>query len=142
VIQTISGCASTPPDRLRVVTSPQGVVTRLADLTVSNGTACMVSLVAGGHVNGKVVSMTPTELVLDVGGGTRKVVAEADIARVARLRGGSKSKRAKIGAAAGAVASLPLSMSMVGDAMLVGALVGAMLGRNTGDARLEVVLQR
>jgi hypothetical protein len=31
---------------------------------------------------------------------------------------------------------------MVGDAMLIGALVGAMLGKRTGDSRLEVVLQR
>jgi hypothetical protein len=117
-------------------------VSRFADLTLPTGTACVVTLVSGSTVHGKVVSVTPTEVVLDDAFGNRKVFGEADIARVALVRGRSKTARSGIGAAVGAVASLPMSVSMVGDAMLIGALVGAMLGKRTGDSRLEVVLQR
>jgi hypothetical protein len=33
-------------------------------------------------------------------------------------------------------------MSMVGDAMLVGGLLGGLIGRSTGHSRAEIVLQR
>ena len=54
----------------------------------------------------------------------------------------SRGKRAKIGAAIGALASLPFAVSMFGDMMMPGAIVGALIGYNSGQARAEVLFER
>ena len=38
--------------------------------------------------------------------------------------------------------SLPLGISVVGDMMVPAAIVGALIGRATGDSRAEVVFER
>lgn len=144
-LQAASACASTPVQRLPVVTAPQGAAKRLGDVTLPPGTACLVTLVSGKAVHGLVVSLTADQLVIDRIEGVsphRTAIPEADIARIARVTGRSKPFRGRLGAAIGAVASLPLSMSLVGDAILLGAVVGNVIGRRTGDSRLEVVLRR
>ena len=123
-LQSASACASTPVHRLPVVTSPQGAASRLGDLTLPPGTTCLVTLVSGKTVQGITVALTADQLVIDSVEGVssrRRAIADADIARIARPTGRSKPFRGAMGAAIGAVVSLPLSMSMVGDAMLIGA---------------------
>jgi hypothetical protein len=100
----------------------------------------------GPSVHGRLVSLSSPELEIaeSVDGAPERlnVLADADITRVARVAGKSKPARACIGAAAGALLSLPLSISMVGDMMMPAAILGSLLGRGAGDSRLEVVLQR
>ena len=54
----------------------------------------------------------------------------------------SKGTRGWLGAGIGALVSLPLGISMVGDMMIPAAIVGALIGRATGDSRAEVVFER
>jgi hypothetical protein len=54
----------------------------------------------------------------------------------------SKGARGWLGAGIGALVSLPFGISMVGDMMVPAAIVGALIGRATGDSRAEVVFER
>ena len=92
---------------------------------------------------GKQAKITRMELRLDDEEGTPTLrVDHNDVVFVARLVGKSKSRRGWIGAAVGALASLPLSISMPGDMMIPAALAGAGIGRATGDSRAEVIFER
>ena len=145
-IETGAGCAATAPDRLRVVTAPRGVVTRLADLDLEPGTVCRVTLVSGSNVHGRLVSLTPSELVLGqaVQGRPDRLTTlpDAEIVRVARVVGFSKPARSCLGAVVGSLLSLPFAISQFADMVVPGAILGSLLGRGTGDSRLEVLLQR
>ena len=54
----------------------------------------------------------------------------------------SKGTRGWLGAGIGALVSLPFGISMVGDMMVPAAIVGALIGRATGDSRAEVLFER
>ena len=102
-------------------------------------------LTAGELIRGRLVRVEVDAVVLDAsrhGGDATRRVFDADIASIGRVVGRSKPGRGGIGALVGAVLSLPLSMSMPGDAIVVGGLVGNLAGRATGDSRIEIVLLR
>ena len=138
------GCATaTPIAKLRRVDSSSGVVSRLADLRVSAGTLCAVTLADGSTLRGRVVSVSAGALELNPDPpeppASSRVLSEADIISVGRLVGMTKPARAWVGAAIGAAVSLPLSMSKVGDLALIGALLGTLVGRHIGDQHVEVL---
>jgi hypothetical protein len=54
----------------------------------------------------------------------------------------SKRKRVWLGAAVGAAASLPFSISMFGDMVVPGAIAGALFGSGNGDVRTEIIFER
>ena len=54
----------------------------------------------------------------------------------------SRGKRAKVGAAIGALASLPFAVSMFGDMMMPGAIAVRSSVTNSGQARAEVLFER
>lgn len=140
-----AGCASvtrTPP-----IDRPTGLaVTRLADLRLPRGIDCIVRLVSGETVRGALEGVTQDRLGLrsrdTTGAITQRSIDHADIALVARVVKLSKGGRGWLGAAIGAVASLPFAISMFGDMMVPAAIVGALIGRGTGDSRAEVVFER
>jgi hypothetical protein len=139
-----SGCAATPPARLRTFPTETGTVVNLADVRLAPGSECVVGLRSGETIRGRLVAIEVGAIVLDAApyGDAVRPVADADITSIGRVVGRSKPRRGGIGALAGAVLSLPLSMSMPGDAILVGGLIGNLLGRATGDSRVEIVLAR
>jgi hypothetical protein len=140
-----SGCAATPTPRLKTFPAEAGPVVGLSDVRLSPGADCVVGLTSGGLVRGRLVRIDVDAVVIDTGrldGDATQRVSDADIASIGRVVGRSKPARAWIGAVAGALLSLPLSISMPGDAILVGGLIGGALGRASGDARIEIVLLR
>ena len=140
-----SGCAATPTARLRMVPAEGGPVVRLAEARLSPGSDCVVGLTSGGLVRGRLVRLDVDAVVIDArrhGGDANRRVIDAEIASIGRVVGRSKPGRAWIGAVAGALLSLPLSISMPGDGIVVGGLIGGAAGRATGDARIEIVLHR
>ncbi len=111
------------------------------------GAECVITLKSGAVIRGLAVGIDADsiDVVMKKTPGnpeTTVTVLESEIASVGQVVGVSKAKRGWVGAGLGALASLPLSMSMVGDAMLIGGLLGAWIGRNTGDSRIEIVMQR
>ncbi len=99
-----------------------------------------------GPVRGKLVAITADRLDLELWDptvGRREWSADhADIVLVAKVVKMSKGARGCLGAAIGALASLPFAISMFGDMMVPAAIVGALIGRGTGDSRAEVVFER
>jgi hypothetical protein len=141
----LGGCAHATPIP-RVVASRNAPVTRLADLHLSIGTDCIVVLTTGGALRGYVSSVTPDALALqlrdvDVAPSV-STIQERDIATVATVVGWSRRARGWLGAAIGAAASLPFAISMFGDMMVPAGILGALIGRGTGDVRAEIVLQQ
>lgn len=122
------------------------VVTRVADLRLPRGTQSIVRLVSGETVRGALEAITLDRLELrsrDVTGAmTQRSIDHADITFVAKVVKMSKGRRGCLGAAIGAIASLPLGISMVGDMVVPAAIVGALIGRGTGDSRAEVVFEQ
>jgi len=139
------GCAATPTARLRTFPVPAGPVVSLAEVRLAPNADCVVGLNSGDVVRGKLVAVEVDAVVLDTarhGGDATRRVNDADIASIGRVLGRSKPRRGGIGALAGALLSLPLSLSMPGDAVVVGGLLGNFVGRATGDSRIEILLQR
>lgn len=140
-----SGCAqATPTHRLQMVPTEAAAATSLSDVRLRPGADCVVALTSGDLVRGALVQIDAGAIVLDVPGPPRgqRRLADADIASVGRVVGRSKPRRAWTGALIGAVLSLPLSISEPGDAVLVGAFLGGLLGGRTGDSRIEILLRR
>jgi hypothetical protein len=140
-------CATvTPASKLRRVDAPKGIVTRFADLRLEPGTLCVVTLAGGSVLQGRLDSVSADALVLAPDGrpgttGTR-TMSETDVVSVGRVAGMSKPARAWLGAGIGVLVSLPLSISSVGDASVIGALVGSWVGRNIGDAHVVILFER
>jgi len=140
-----AGCASVT--RSVPIERPTGLaVTRLSELRLPRGTDSIVRLVSGETVRGTLESVTLDQLELrlrgETGVMTQRSISHADIALVARVVRISTGARGCLGAAIGAVASLPFAISMFGDMMVPAAIVGALIGRGTGGARAEVVFER
>jgi hypothetical protein len=69
-------------------------------------------------------------------------IRHADVALLARVVKLPNARRGWIGAAIGAAVVAPFGVSMTGDMMLGGAILGGLIGRRTGDSRAEVVFER
>lgn len=140
-----SGCAASPTPRLRTFPAEAGPVVSLADVRLAPGADYIVELTSCELVRGRLVAVEVDAVVLDAtrhGGDAARRVLDADIASIGRVVGRSKPRRGGFGALVGAVLSLPLSMSMPGDAILIGGLLGNLVGRAAGDSRVETVLWR
>lgn len=140
-------CATaTTTAKLRRVDAPRGVVTRLADLRLEPGTECVVTLTDGSVLRGRLESVSADALGLNTDGPgpttVSRVLPEANLVAVGRVVGMSKPSRAWLGAGIGVLVSLPFSVSRVGDASVIGALLGTWVGRNIGDAHIEVLFER
>jgi hypothetical protein len=61
---------------------------------------------------------------------------------VGRVKGRSSTTRGWIGAAIGAAVVAPFGISMTGDMTLLGAVVGGIIGRNSGNSHVEVLFER
>jgi hypothetical protein len=122
------------------------VASRLVDLHLKQGTPSVVRLVGGETIQGKVQEVLPDrlELVVDTwqGTSTARSIAESDIQTIAKLPRVSARARTWIGAAIGAAATLPFSISMFGDMIVPGAIAGALFGSRPGDTRAEVIFER
>lgn len=139
----LTACSATPPARLAVVTPATSVPSELAHLDLAPGTSLVVYRRSGDVVAGRLRHVSHDAVALaPVGDGAALVVPDADIERVGVLIGRSRPARAWIGFAIGAVLSLPLSLSMVGDAVLIVGGLGAWVGGATGDSRVEIRLAR
>lgn len=140
-----AGCAGVT--RTPRIDRPTGLaVTRLADLGLPRGADSIVWLVSGETVRGVFEGVTQDRLGLRsreaTGAITQRSIDQADIVRVARVVKLSKRARGCLGAAVGAVVSLPFGISMFGDMMVPAAIVGALIGRASGDSRAEIVFER
>jgi hypothetical protein len=135
-----SGCAAARP--LPVVRPANSApVTNLANLQLAPGTQCLVGLSGGGQLRGTCESNSRDRLELRWWDDMRSI-PHAEITLVARVVKLSKGTRGCLGAAIGALVSLPFGISMVGDMMVPAAIVGALIGRATGDSRAEVLFER
>ena len=135
-----AGCASKP---LRIDRPADGIVRDLADVRLPRGADSIVQTVSGGTIRGNLESITGDRLnIRSKGWSTDRSLDHTDIALVARVVGMSKGKRGRLGAAIGALVSLAGSISMFADMIVPGAIVGALIGRSTGDAHAEVVFER
>jgi hypothetical protein len=135
-----SGCAAARPLPLvRPVNS--AIVTNLADLRFEPGTQCLVGLHGGGTLRGTCESNSGDRLELRWWDGTRSI-PHAEITLVARVVKMSKGTRGWLGAGISALVSVPFGISIVGDMAVPAAIVGALIGRATGDSRAEVLFER
>ena len=140
-----TGCASTTgPVTLRPPSTPPA--TALGDVQLPLRTACVIHMRGGKVIRGRLAGIAADRLELDVDGGEagpqRLVFAHNDVDVLARMVTMTRGKRAKIGAAIGALVSLPFAVSMFGDMMMPGAIVGGLIGYNTGQARAEILFER
>ena len=117
-------------------------VARLADLPSMTGTDVVVLLRSGESAKGAVETIDGNVLVLRDEWLTTRRVAEEEIVCLARRVGRSTTARGWLGALIGAAASIPFGVSMVGDMMLPAAIVGALIGGNTGQPKARVLLDR
>lgn len=138
-----ASCATVPHTPPIHRPAGRGVV-RIADLDLPRGADCIVKLAGGETIRGKVRGISSDRLVLDDVEGTsiERSIDHDEIVLIARVVKMSKATRVRLGAAIGALLSLPLGISMVGDMVIPAALVGALVGRTTGDSRAEVVFER
>ena len=137
-----SGVARTPP-----LVRPTGVVVaRLVDLRLPRGTECVVRTVSGKVLRGKLLSVGSDRFEIDVwdafAGRLPVSIDHADIVQVAKVVREPAGRRGSLGAAIGALVSLPFGISMVGDMVVPAAIVGALVGRATRGSRAEVVDER
>lgn len=138
-----SGCAH---GRRPVVLERPGAapMSRLSDLPSMPGAQVLVVLRSGDTARGTVETIDGNFLVLRVTGDqfTTRRVAEEEIVCLARRVGKSTAARGWLGALIGATASLPFSISMIGDMMMPAAIVGALIAGNTGQPKARVLLDR
>ena len=139
----VSGCAH--GSRPVILERPASAsVARLSDLPSMTGTDVVVLLRSGESAKGTVETIDGNILVLrstDEWLTTRRV-AEEEIVCLARRVSRSTTARGWLGALIGAAASIPFGVSMVGDMMLPAAIVGALIGGNTGQPKARVLLDR
>ena len=137
----VAGCATTPADRLRVVTHPNRPPMDLAALIFDPARDYVVATRDGRTTRGRVTTSGGALVVAEP---TRqpRVVPDADIVLVGVVAGASRTRRGWIGAAIGAVVSLPFGISIKGDMVVPAAILGAQVARRTGDERVEVLLDR
>jgi hypothetical protein len=140
-----SGCAAARPLPL-VRPANSATVANLADLQLAAGTQCLVGLSGGGQLRGTCESNSRDRLELrwwdETYAERQRSIPHPEITFVARVVKMSKGTRGWLGAGIGALVSVPFGISMVGDMMVPAAIVGALIGRATGDSRAEVLFER
>ena len=139
-----TACA-TAPDAIPLQRGWRSIAHELTDLPLEPGARCLVGLMGGQTIRGVFLRMSDDRMDLrldDEEGTPTRRVDHNDVVFVARLVGKSKVTRGWLGAAVGALVSLPLSISMPGDMMIPAALVGSAIGMATGDSRAEVIFER
>ena len=140
----LTRCASATPIRIDQGASPPARA--LADVSLPDGSECIVRSSGGEIVRGRVVRVSADPLQVDVSGAdgtvSRRSFAHADVALLAKVVKMSKAKRGWVGAAIGAAVSVPFGISMVGDMVVPAAILGSLIGRSTGDSHAEVVFER
>jgi len=140
----LTHCASATPLRLDRSDTPPARA--LADVSLLDGSECIVRSSGGEIVRGRVVRVSADPLQVDVRGAdgtvSRRSFGHADVALLAKVVKMSKAKRGWVGAAIGAAVSVPFGISMVGDMVVPAAILGSLIGRSTGDSRAEVVFER
>lgn len=139
-----TACA-TAPDAIPLLPGPRPVVHDLSELRLDPGERCLVGVVGGQTIRGVFLRMSADRLELrldDQEGTPTRRVDHSDVVFVARLVGKSKARRGWVGAAVGALVSLPFSISMPADMVIPAAIAGAIIGRSTGDSRAEVIFER
>jgi hypothetical protein len=119
---------------------------QLADVRLEEGTECIVRLMTGDTVRGRLERIGSDRIDLRLPDAFRgrvlHSIRDADVALLARVVKRSNARRGWIGAAIGAAVVAPFGVSMTGDMMLAGAVLGALIGRGTGNSRAEVVFER
>jgi hypothetical protein len=119
---------------------------QLADVKLEEGTECIVRLMTGDTVRGRLERIGSDRIDLRLPDAFRghvlHSISHADVAFLARVVKTPKVKRAWIGAAIGAAVSVPFGVSMAGDMVIPAALLGSLIGRGTGESRAEVVFER
>jgi hypothetical protein len=119
---------------------------QLADVKLEKGTECIVRLMTGETVRGRLHRIASDRIDLRLPDAFRGHVLHgirhADVALLAKVVKMSNARRAWIGAAIGAAVSVPFGISMAGDMVIPAALLGSLIGRSTGDSRAEVVFER
>ena len=119
---------------------------QLADVRLEKGTECIVRLMTGETVRGRLERIGNDRIDLRLPDAFRghvlHSIRHADVALLAKVVKMSNARRAWIGAAIGAAVSVPFGISMVGDMVIPAALLGSLIGRSTGDSRAEVVFER
>jgi hypothetical protein len=141
-----SGCAAARPLPL-VRPANSAAVTNLADVQLQPGTQCLVGLTGGEKLRGTCESNSRDRLEFRWWDETRAAerrssIPHGDITLVARVVKMSKGTRGWLGAGIGALVSVPFGISIVGDMVVPAAIVGALIGRATGNSRAEVIFER
>ena len=140
----VSTQCSTKPLRIHHGVNPPARA--LADVSLADGAECIVRTSSGEVVRGRIERVSADPLQFDVtaedGLVSRRSFAHADVAMLAKVVRMSKAKRGWIGAAIGAAVSIPFGVSMIGDMVVPAAILGAVIGRSTGDSSAEVVFER
>jgi hypothetical protein len=119
---------------------------QLADVRLEEGTECIVRLMTGDTLRGRLERIGSDRIDLRLPDAFRGHVLHSirhpDVALLAQVVKTSNARRGWVGAAIGAAVVAPFGVSMTGDMMLAGAILGALIGRGTGDSRAEVVFER
>jgi hypothetical protein len=119
---------------------------QLADVRLEKGTECIVRLMTGDTVRGRLERIGGDRIDLRLPdaftGHVLHSIRHADVALLARVMKMSNARRGWIGAAIGAAVSAPFGVSRVGDMVLPAAVLGWLIGRRTGESRAEVVFER
>ena len=145
LVTLLATACATAPDAIPVQRGPSAIVHDLSSLPLEPGARCLVKTMGGQTIRGVLLRVTADRLELrldDKEGTPTRRLNHGDVVFVARLVGTSKSTRGWVGAAVGALVSLPLSISMPGDMMIPAALLGAAIGMASGNSRAEVVYER
>lgn len=139
------GAASCASWTLAIRRAAEGAATRLADVRLPVGTECIVQLASGETVRGRLERITEHHIELNVRDEAvvhRESLAHADVVMLAKVVKMSKAKRGWVGAAVAAAVSVPFGISTIGDMVVPAAILGALIGRGTGDSRAEIVFER
>ncbi len=119
---------------------------QFGEIRLEEGTECIVRLMTGDTVRGRLERIGSDRIDLRLPDAFRghalHSIRHADVALLARVVKMSNARRGWIGAATGAAVVAPFGVSMTGDMMLAGAILGALIGRGTGGSRAEVVFER
>jgi len=150
-----TGCAPAT-STVRVQPGREPVASRLADVVLPPGTEVVVQLTNGVSVGGTVGGFDSGRLdLLIAASGTHsglaqpgtaqpavRAIAADEIQTLARVVRPSQAKRRRLGAVIGAALTVPLSMSMIGDMIIPGAIAGGLIGHQSGKPRAVIVYER
>jgi hypothetical protein len=140
---TASGASAAGDVLLRRPAAPPAAI---GDVRLSPGDTCIVHLASGAVVRARCAGIGSHTVEFDFARSNdapdRRAFALDEVDVIARMVTMSKARRAWIGAAIVATASLPFGISLVGDMVVPAAIAGALIGYNTGEERAEIVDER